>query len=94
MVELHVEVVNYALRDIDPERMRLHLCWGNVEGPHHHDVPLREIVDTVLGARPNGLSFEGREPPPRPRVEGLGGRCPAGWQGADPRGAGHHYQLH
>ena len=62
VAELHVEVINYALKDIDPERMRLHLCWGNTEGPHHHDVPLREIVDTVLKARPLGLSFEGANP--------------------------------
>ena len=62
VVELHVEVVNYALEGIDPERMRLHLCWGNTEGPHHHDVPLKEIVDIVLKARPNGLSFEGANP--------------------------------
>ena len=62
VVELHVEVINYALKDIDPERMRLHLCWGNTEGPHHHDIPLREIVDLVLKARPLGLSFEGANP--------------------------------
>ena len=62
IVELHVEVVNYALQGIDPERMRLHLCWGNTEGPHHHDVPLREIVNIVLKALPNGLSFEGANP--------------------------------
>ena len=62
IVELHVEVINHALKDIDPERMRLHLCWGNTEGPHHHDIPLREIVDMVLKARPLGLSFEGANP--------------------------------
>ena len=62
VVELHVEVINYALKDIDPERMRLHLCWGNTEGPHHHDIPLRQIVDIVLQARPLGLSFEGANP--------------------------------
>ena len=62
IVELHIEVVNYALKDIDPERMRLHLCWGNTEGPHHHDIPLKEIVQTVLKARPLGLSFEGANP--------------------------------
>ena len=62
IVELHVEVINYALRDIDPERMRLHLCWGNTEGPHHHDIPLKEIVNMVLKARPLGLSFEGANP--------------------------------
>ena len=62
VVELHVEVINYALQDIDPERMRLHLCWGNTEGPHHHDIPLKEIVELVLQARPLGLSFEGANP--------------------------------
>ena len=62
VVELHVEVINYALKDIDPERMRLHLCWGNTEGPHHHDIPLKEIVGIVLKARPLGLSFEGANP--------------------------------
>ena len=62
IVELHVEVINYALKGIDPERMRLHLCWGNTEGPHHHDIPLKEIVDMVLKARPLGLSFEGANP--------------------------------
>ena len=62
VVELHVEVINYALKDIGPERMRLHLCWGNTEGPHHHDIPLKEIVDLVLKARPLGLSFEGANP--------------------------------
>ena len=62
VVELHVEVINYALKDIDPERMRLHLCWGNTEGPHHHDIPLKEIVNLVLQARPLGLSFEGANP--------------------------------
>ena len=62
VVELHVEVINYALKDIDPERMRMHLCWGNTEGPHHHDIPLSQIVDIVLQARPLGLSFEGANP--------------------------------
>ena len=62
IVEMHVEVINYSLQGIDPERMRLHVCWGNTEGPHHHDVPLREIVDIVLRARPLGLSIEGANP--------------------------------
>ena len=62
VVELHVEVMNYALEGIPPERMRMHVCWGNSEGPHHRDVPLREIIDLVLKARPAGLSFEGANP--------------------------------
>jgi 5-methyltetrahydropteroyltriglutamate--homocysteine methyltransferase len=62
VVALHIEVLNTALQGLPPERMRLHLCWGNYEGPHHHDVPLRAIVDLVLQALPVGLSFEGANP--------------------------------
>ncbi len=62
IVTLHVEVLNEATRRIPPDRMRLHLCWGNYEGPHHLDVPLRDIIDIVLRARPAGISFEGANP--------------------------------
>jgi 5-methyltetrahydropteroyltriglutamate--homocysteine methyltransferase len=58
----NVEALNHALRDIPPDRMRLHLCWGNYEGPHHRDIPLREILAVVLRARPQALSFEGANP--------------------------------
>ncbi len=58
----HVEAINHATRDIPPERMRLHLCWGNYNGPHRHDVALREIIDIVLLARPAALSFEAANP--------------------------------
>jgi 5-methyltetrahydropteroyltriglutamate--homocysteine methyltransferase len=62
VVALHIDVLNTALEGLPPERMRLHLCWGNYEGPHHHDVPLTAIVDRVLKARPVGISFEGANP--------------------------------
>ena len=62
LVEMHVEAVNEATKDIPPESMRLHLCWGNYEGPHHLDVPLKDIIDIVLKARPAGISFEGANP--------------------------------
>jgi 5-methyltetrahydropteroyltriglutamate--homocysteine methyltransferase len=62
VVALHVDVLNAALDGLPPERMRLHLCWGNYEGPHHYDVPLRDILPRVLKARPAGLSFEGANP--------------------------------
>ena len=62
IVEMHVEVLQYALAGIPPDRMRMHLCWGNTEGPHHHDVPLRKIVEIVLKAPPGALSFEGANP--------------------------------
>jgi 5-methyltetrahydropteroyltriglutamate--homocysteine methyltransferase len=57
-----VEVLNEATANIDPDMMRLHLCWGNYEGPHHHDVALRDIVDIVLEARPNGIALEAANP--------------------------------
>jgi 5-methyltetrahydropteroyltriglutamate--homocysteine methyltransferase len=62
VVALHIDVLNSALAGLPPERMRLHLCWGNYEGPHHHDVPLKEIIHLVLKARPEGISFEGANP--------------------------------
>ena len=62
VAEMHVEVLNSALEDIDPERMRMHVCWGNYEGPHNHDVPLREIAPIVLRARPAALCIEGANP--------------------------------
>jgi len=59
---LGVEALNAAVAGIAPERMRLHLCWGNYEGPHDRDVPLRDIVDIVLRARPAGISIEACNP--------------------------------
>ena len=61
-IGMHVEALNHALANISPDRLRLHLCWGNYEGPHHLDVPLREIIDIVLSARPNGISLEACNP--------------------------------
>lgn len=59
---LRVEALNHAVRSIPADRMRLHLCWGNYEGPHHLDVPLGELLEGVLRAKPVGLSFEGANP--------------------------------
>ena len=59
---LHIEVLNHALQSIPAEQLRLHLCWGNYEGPHHCDVPLRDIIETVFLAKPCGLSFEAANP--------------------------------
>jgi len=61
-IELHVEVLNYALEGIDPDRVRIHVCWGNYPGPHHHDVPLVEILDIVYQVNASGLSIEGANP--------------------------------
>ena len=62
VVAMHLEVLDDAIKNIPPERVRLHLCWGNYEGPHNHDIPLREIIEPVLAARPAGISFEGANP--------------------------------
>jgi len=51
-----------ALANIDPERMRMHVCWGNYEGPHNHDIPLHEVAPIVLKARPTALCIEGSNP--------------------------------
>jgi 5-methyltetrahydropteroyltriglutamate--homocysteine methyltransferase len=59
---LHVEAINHATREIPADAMRMHLCWGNYEGPHHHDMPLRDIVDIVFEARPAAISFEAANP--------------------------------
>jgi 5-methyltetrahydropteroyltriglutamate--homocysteine methyltransferase len=61
-VRKRVEILDHATRDIPADRMRMHLCWGNYEGPHHHDVAIKDIIDLVLEARPQALSFEGANP--------------------------------
>ncbi len=62
VVAMHIEVLNHATRDIAPGQMRMHLCWGNYEGPHNHDIALRDIIGEVFKARPAGISFEGANP--------------------------------
>jgi 5-methyltetrahydropteroyltriglutamate--homocysteine methyltransferase len=57
MVALHVDAVNEATRAIPPERIRLHVCWGNYDGPHTYDVPLEEILPIVYRARVGALSL-------------------------------------
>jgi 5-methyltetrahydropteroyltriglutamate--homocysteine methyltransferase len=57
-----VAAINHATRDIPADRMRMHICWGNYEGPHHYDTPIKDFVDLVLVARPAGLSFEAANP--------------------------------
>jgi 5-methyltetrahydropteroyltriglutamate--homocysteine methyltransferase len=62
MARLHIEALNRAVAAIPPEQLRMHVCWGNYEGPHHYDVPLADIIDLVLEARPSGISFEAANP--------------------------------
>ena len=61
-VALRLEALDHATRDIPADRMRLHMCWGNYEGPHLLDVPLATIADLVLAARPAAVSFEAANP--------------------------------
>ena len=56
-IQMHVEALNHAVADIDPENMRMHLCWGSTLGPHHTDVPLKDMVDIALMGRPMAISF-------------------------------------
>jgi 5-methyltetrahydropteroyltriglutamate--homocysteine methyltransferase len=59
---LHAAALNHALAAVPPEQARLHLCWGNYEGPHHRDVPIADIIDIVFTARPATISFEAANP--------------------------------
>ncbi len=61
-IQLHIEALNYAVKNVPAEQLRMHLCWGNYEGPHHRDVPLADIVDVVFNAKPNAISLEGANP--------------------------------
>ena len=59
---LHIEALDHALANVPPEQIRMHVCWGNYEGPHHFDVPLSDIIDLVFAARATAVSFEGANP--------------------------------
>jgi 5-methyltetrahydropteroyltriglutamate--homocysteine methyltransferase len=59
---LQVEALNHALSGLDPDRLRLHICWGNYEGPHHLDIGVEKIMGLVLSARPSTLVFEASNP--------------------------------
>ncbi len=58
----HVEVLNHAVRNVPAERLRLHICWGNYEGPHHCDAPMEEVLPIALRAKPQKLLFENANP--------------------------------
>jgi 5-methyltetrahydropteroyltriglutamate--homocysteine methyltransferase len=60
--ELRVDALNHGLRDIPPEKVRFHTCWGSYHGPHKYDIPLRDIVDLILKVRANTISIEAANP--------------------------------
>ncbi|MES2781427.1 MAG: cobalamin-independent methionine synthase II family protein [Pseudomonadota bacterium] len=59
---LNIEALNRATANIAPEQLRMHMCWGNYPGPHHCDVPFRDIIDLVWKARPHAIQFEAANP--------------------------------
>jgi 5-methyltetrahydropteroyltriglutamate--homocysteine methyltransferase len=61
-VARHIEAINTALRNVPADRVRLHVCWGNYEGPHHLDIPLEKIVDVILAGKPQTILFEAANP--------------------------------
>jgi 5-methyltetrahydropteroyltriglutamate--homocysteine methyltransferase len=58
----NVEALNAATANIPPEKMRMHICWGNYEGPHDHDIPLEKVIHIILKARPATILFEAANP--------------------------------
>ena len=61
-IAANVEALNAATADIAPEKLRMHVCWGNYEGPHDFDIPLETIIEVVLSARPATILFEAANP--------------------------------
>jgi 5-methyltetrahydropteroyltriglutamate--homocysteine methyltransferase len=60
--QMNIEALNHGVRNIPPEQLRMHLCWGNYPGPHHCDVPITDIIDLVWQARPQTILFEAANP--------------------------------
>lgn len=60
--EQHIEVMNHALRNVPGDKVRMHVCWGNYEGPHICDIALKKILPSLLKAKPRALLFEGANP--------------------------------
>lgn len=60
--EHQVEVMNHALRNLPADSLRMHVCWGNYEGPHDHDIPLEKILNIILKAKPAAILFEASNP--------------------------------
>ncbi len=85
---LHVEMLNHAVANIPAEQLRIHVCWGNYEGPHHRDVALADIIDIVFSAKPEAISFEAANPRHAHECEIAGG------QSADPRRDRIEVELH
>jgi 5-methyltetrahydropteroyltriglutamate--homocysteine methyltransferase len=62
LIEKNVEALNHSVKDLPPDRMRMHVCWGSTLGPHHGDIPIKDIADILLKGRPQAVSFPGANP--------------------------------
>ena len=62
IADLHIETLNYALRDIPEEKVRVHICWGNYEGPHCCDIDMNKVFSTLMKAKAQFLLFETSNP--------------------------------
>ncbi|MBV9133533.1 MAG: epoxyalkane--coenzyme M transferase, partial [Chloroflexi bacterium] len=62
IMNINMDALNHALSGLPADRVRIHICWGNYEGPHNHDVELKEIIDIILRANAAGLSLEACNP--------------------------------
>jgi 5-methyltetrahydropteroyltriglutamate--homocysteine methyltransferase len=62
VARMHIDVLNHAVADIPPDRMRMHICWASTGGPHHRDLPLKDIADVVVKGRPGALVVAGANP--------------------------------
>ena len=82
--EVRVEALNHALRNIAPEKIRFHTCYGINMGPRIHDMELKDVVDIILKIRAGAYSFEAANPAPRARMESMEERQTAGGQNSDP----------
>ncbi len=60
--EMRIDALNHALRDLPPDRIRFHMCWGSYHGPHKYDIPLKDIVDIILKVRAGAYSIEASNP--------------------------------
>ena len=62
IISVNVEALNESVKGLPPDRMRMHVCWGSTLGPHHGDIPIKEIADILLQGRPQAVSFPGANP--------------------------------
>ena len=74
IADRNIAALNHATANIPPDRMRMHICWGNYEGPHTHDIALAKVLDTAMRARPQALLFEAANPRHAHEWEDLRGR--------------------